>query len=117
MASSARSRTSIDRTGWPVTGSPSTSPTPALCPASTADDTGERLERARQRLRDKLGAETSEEGEEVEIPEQRDESEPQEQTDSQQEQINERNQSGAAEREDHSDLDPAQVQDPNQSNW
>ena len=77
-----------------------------------------RLEEARDRLRAKLGAESSDEGEELEAPQEREDSDRAgEESDSQQEQIAERNQTGAAEREDHSDLDPTQVQDQGTSNW
>ena len=47
-----------------------------LCPASTAGDAANRLDEARQRLRDKLGAETSEKARRWKRREQRDESEP-----------------------------------------
>ena len=43
-----------------------------LCPASTTGDAGTRLDDARQRLRAKLGAETSGDEEELEAPQERD---------------------------------------------
>jgi hypothetical protein len=89
-----------------------------LCPSSSTGDAGTRLDEARQRLRAKLGAETSGDGEELEAPQERDDpNRSGEESDSQQEQLTERNQTGAAERQDLSDLDPSQVQDENSSNW
>ncbi len=89
-----------------------------LCPASTAGDASTRLEEARDRLRAKLGAESSGEGEELEAPQEREDSDRAgEESDSEQQQIAERNQTGAAEREDQSDLDPNQFQEQGTSNW
>jgi hypothetical protein len=89
-----------------------------LCPTSTTDDAGARLDEARDRLRAKLGAEMSGEGEELDAPEEREERDRAgEESDSQQQQLANRNQSGAAEREDHSDLDPSQVQQEGTSDW
>jgi hypothetical protein len=89
-----------------------------LCPTSTTGDVGSRLEEARDRLRAKLGAETSGGGEEIEAPQQReDRNRSGDESDSRQQQIAERNQTGAAERQDHSDLDPTQVQEEGTSDW
>ena len=89
-----------------------------LCPESTTGVAAIRLEEARDRLRAKLGAETSEDGEELEAPQEREESDRAgEESGSDEQRLAERNQSGAAEREDHSDLDPNQVQEQGTSNW
>ena len=89
-----------------------------VCPESTAGEAATRLEAARDRLRAKLGAESSGDGEELEAPQEQEQSQQAgEESDSQQEQLSERNQTGAAEREDHSDLDPSQAQDQGTSNW
>jgi hypothetical protein len=89
-----------------------------VCPTSTTGDAGSRLDETRQRLRAKLGAETSGSEQEIEPPQQR-EDRPQsgEESESDQQRINDRNQAGAAEREDRSDLDPAQVQEEGTSDW
>lgn len=89
-----------------------------LCPASSAGDSGSRLAETRQRLRAKLGAETTGDGEELEAPAARDDpNRSGEESNIEEEQIAERNQTGAAEREDFSDLDPGQVQDQGSSDW
>jgi hypothetical protein len=89
-----------------------------LCPISTTDDAGTRLEEARDRLRAKLGAESFGDGEELEAPQQREErNRAGEESESQQQQLADRNQTGAAEREDSSDLDPSQVQEEGTSDW
>ena len=79
-----------------------------LCPESTAGEAATRLEAARDRLRAKLGAESSDDGEELEAPQEQEQSrQAGEESDAQQEQLSERNQTGAAEHEDQSDWTPA----------